>query len=804
MKKIFNLLLCLLLFAFTVSINSKISANEFEQDYKYYTTGIVDGGAYRIKNNETGLYMTVDNDENKIVLSNLLSNENQMFYVNYLGDNRYTFNLYNSKNVMFHMSIPVDGTDLTTKTINNSVTFQRFRIVAINSTEYNIYTNISSYNSALCAGYDSTNEWHVEQYSSSKLETSQMKWTFEKVDDRAMDKYTAYYLKDSLTNKYLTVSGTSNGAQLSLKNFIGDESQRFKKYFLNDGNGFGYYYVPMIKTDMAIELSTITMLDVFDKNSFQKFTETSNSFGYYKLSAVVDGTTKYISKGSSYTYDSDTAYYLTTTTSSSSAINFAFEIAYHETPFIYNLNLETSMGRTLKSYSEKHVYTIKPTISGDYNFFIKRTSGSPGLSVYDQNDLWMPGTVINYTNGQRYKVNLERDKIYYVIVADYNSIGSSYTFYCRKDLLVYIHGMNTSYVDGSDFNSRADAAIPSRDKLNSYDYYDPIINTEADMTSTFVKNVDPTTGIIPLQSPIYVVTGHGASNRVAYSTGTDSPSGNITRLFDSDLYNFSTNKVVFDMSNNLFSAWVACETAKGSNTITEAAQKAGSRCSLGFEDSIGAKASNRFIVNLFEEIENGYSISNAVDRAHSGISFWFSGLGSAKFYGDSSLVLKPTIPPIYSSMSTQMKNELMDTFNLLEYTFMYENNRGTLKRYVKIIGGYETDDYIDVYYEDNKIIGYYKSKQVYNNIDIDTTNFVESFKEEDNFKLSSKVVDNGILYDKIITTKTYEQLYTYNGSLIPVRFYVTTYINDDGQKYIDINVVNVEKKVQISEDIIYE
>lgn len=809
MKRILNLILSSLLLPFVISLNVKVSANEWEQDYKYYTNGIVDGGAYRIKNVETGLYMTLQNDlatnGTKIILSSSTSSTNQMFYVNYLGNNRYTFNIYNSETLMFSVSSSANATDLTISTKNTNVTYQRFKIYAVNSSEYNISTNVSSYSSGLYACYDETNGWHVEQNNSLNLTTNQLKWTFEKVDDRARDKYTAYYLRDSSTNLYLTVIGTTNGSQLSLTKFTGGENQRFKKYLLNDEDGFGYYYVPMIKTDMAVELSTSTILDVFEQNTPQKFTETADTSGCFKLSASVDGVTKYISKGNTYTYNLNTAYYLSTTTSISLAINFEFETAHFETPFIYNFNLETSVGRTLTSYSEKHIYIIKPTISGDYNFFIKRTSGSPGLSVYDQNDLWLPGTVTNYTDGQRYKVNLEKDKIYYIIVADYNSAGSSYTFYCKKDLLVYIHGMNTSETDGANADRRQNAAEPSKDLLNGYNYYDPIINTEADMTNIFVKNIDSTTGIVPLRAPIYVFTGHGASNRVAYSTGTDSSSGSTTRLYSDDFYDFSTDTIIYDMADNLFSAWVSCQTAQGTNNFAEAVHKAGSKCSLGFRNETNIKMSNKFIVNLFEEIEAGYSIADAVDRANSGISFWGTGLNTAEFYGDSTQVLKPSIPSLYSNM-TLSTNTFENLSNILDdYTFMYENTRGTVKRYVKIINGYETDDYIDVYYSNGNIKGYYKSKNTYTeSAMLSTASFENLFKEVDNYSIRSEIYADGKIYDKILSTETYDYIYTYNGETIPIRIYSITYINSEGYKYSDLKIVNLSSKSEISEDILYE
>lgn len=809
MKKIFSGLLLILFVLTGVFCNNIVLANEWEQEYKYYTNGIVDGGAYFIKNVQTGLYMSIENNSsvanNNILLTAKTSSDYQKFYVKYLGNDRYTFEPYTTSELKFNIASSAAGEHLTLDEYSSTETGQRFRITAISSMQYTITTCAGSYTKALHAENDADLGWSVVHDEKTTLSENELKWEFEKVDDRARDKYTTYYIRDTNTNLYLTILGTESGSQLILSKFTGGENQRFKKYYLNDGNGYGNYYVSMNKTDMAIKLSGTVSLHIFDKNVSQKFVETSTSNGY-KLSSTVEGVSKYIIRGSQFTYNFSTAYYLSPSTDSTVAINFEFETARTETPFLFDFNLNTSINKTLTGYAEEHTYVIRPKITGDYNFFIKRTnSGNPSLSVYDENDIWMPGTVTNYDSGQRYKVTLEKDKIYYIIAADYDAFGSSYTFYCKQDLMVYIHAMNTSYTDGSSFDSRADAAIPSMNLLNSYAYYDPIINTESDMNTTFIRNIDPSTGVVPLKAPIYVFTGHGSSNCCAYSTGTDSSTGTNTDLYASHLYNFTTNSVVFNMTGNIFSAWVGCETAKGTNTIAEAANKVGSICSLGFENSIFAGASNDFIVNLFEEIENGYSISNAVDRAHSGVAFWFSGLESAKFFGDSSIVLKPSIPTTFSSMSVDETEELMRTINMDEYTFMYENNRGTLRRYVKLINGYVSDDYIDIYLENNEIIGYYKSNTTYtSSVNRLTLNYDLLFAENDYFDIPLSINSEGNTYNRILIAKTYEQIYTYNNIIMPVRFYVTTYSNDNGQKYLDIKVVNVKTKTLVNENIIFE
>jgi hypothetical protein len=136
---------------------------------------------------------------------------------------------------------------------------------------------------------------------------------------------------------------------------------------------------------------------------------------------------------------------------------------------------------------------------------------------------------------------------------------------------------------------------------------------------------------------------------------------------------------------------------------------------------------------------------------------------------------------------------------------MYENNRGTLKRYVKIINGYVSDDYIDVYYENENVIGYYKSNVTYSNSDIlKTVDFNNYFKQNDNYKVANSIYYGGIVYDSIVKTDIYEQIYTYNNSIIPLRFYVTTYQNSNGNRYLDIKIVNVKTKGLVSEEVMFE
>ena len=61
-----------------------------------------------------------------------------------------------------------------------------------------------------------------------------------------------------------------------------------------------------------------------------------------------------------------------------------------------------------------------------------------------------------------------------------------------------------------------------------------------------------------------------------------------------------------------------------------------------------------------------------------------------------------------------------------------------------------------------------------------------------------------MIYDKILSTETYNYIYTYNGEVIPIRIYSITYTNSKGYEYFDLKIVNLSSKSEIGEDILYE
>ena len=790
-KKILIIMFLMLFSLFFFRVKTIASTS----DYKYYTYGIVDGGIYKIKNVSTGLYMNVSsNTSNTLVkLASSSSSDSQKFYVKYLGSNRYQIEPIGSNLVKLKVSSPDSGSSVVLYTNNNTSPSQRFRILAVNSSQYNIFSTKTNYETALHSKWDSTNGYYVAHTNVSDLTSNQMKWEFEKVDTTC-DIYNTYFLRDYNTGLYITLPEQTNNTQIILNEFTGREEQRFKQY----NSGAFYTFIPMSKTDLALEYDSSYNLVVnkYDGDSNQKFKK-SNQGSYIRLYVTIGDVTYYVSK------DSNNNVFLSSNYSDS--IKIVLENALFETAYNYRNYEDHVIVNTITEYGAFHLYNVRPDHNGEYTFFINKLSGNMSLSLFDAsgNSVNMNETTSN--NIKTYRAYLEKDCIYYVKTLKEASVNVEYYYYCMPDLVVYLHGMNTSFRDGhpNRYDARTYFSIPASNLLNSYNYYDPIINTESDMTSSFVRNVDPLTGIVPLQAPIYIFRGHGGassneSTKVIYSTGTNSSAGSETKLYGYDLYDLSNDIILQSMSGNKLSIWAGCKTASEANNIAFASYAAGSLCSIGFGLSIGTDATNRFTINLMEEIENGYNISDAVDRAHSGISFWFSNLGSATFYGDYTQVLKPSVPSQFNNRnSNNNTNQEFDISMLNGYTYMYENNRGTLRRYVKFINGYETDDYIDVYYDgDNNIKGYFKSNSTYDSKNLSKNDYSIYFN-------NSCIFFNDDMRN-ISDVSSYDYLYTIDNKITPIRCFTYYHYNDDNELLYDMKIFNLITNEELSSEVIFQ
>lgn len=125
---------------------------------------------------------------------------------------------------------------------------------------------------------------------------------------------------------------------------------------------------------------------------------------------------------------------------------------------------------------------------------------------------------------------------------------------------------------------------------------------------------------------------------------------------------------------------------------------------------------------------------------------------------------------------------------LKEYTLIDEYTTNNSKRYVKLLNGCETNDFITVYYDDaGNVTGYYKSHFLYSK----SYDYGENheIKADVNFDEVINVNDKAYTFDSITNTKDY-----YIGKPNDFRDYSVRYIKVYYLKYIDDDGNDIEIK----------
>lgn len=771
-----------------------ISRLEDPETYRYFTWGVVDGGIYYIKNKATGTYWTSPSGlGGNITLSQYNSSESQEFKIKYLGQDEYAFEPIQREGE--RARITSSSGNLTSYIKSYSSSYYRFRVTALNSTEYRISSKQSSFLSHL-ASSSST----IIQGSSTGNSSI---WTFEKKDDRVHDSTKAYYIKDVNSGLYLTsISNTSS--TLTFKEFRGDETQRFKRVYTYSSGASFYTYAPLINTDRRVN-SYSSNLNAYYENQYidyQKFSESYQGNLIYKINSFVDS--QYIKVGLPYSTDE----YYASKGMLFDSCDFNIIEAQFETPFVNWKPFDTqNISSTSTNYAQKNVLCFEAPFSGKYTIGMKRNTGTPIIGIFDRDGYFLSNAIItNGTNGQTIEANLVQGRIYYIyIIGIDNSNIFQYTSNLIKNLTAYLHGMNTYIADNYDINAdrRTKFAIPGKEKVDNAFLYEGVINTNADMTANFVLNIDTSTGYIPLNAPVYFFRGHGNSNSVQYSTGTNTSLGTTSFIRNTDFVN-TNGTVLFDMTSSRFVAWIGCETAgsvaNGFN-LTESTEIAGANSVLGFSEPISRAPATNFALRLIDNLIAGQTINTAVNNARSGIQFWFSGLGSYVIEGDASQTLTMTLGSGYVTRNSILLSEP----DLTDYVLESITSNG-VRRYVRYISGYPTNDYYDIMYD--KIGGityrYDSNTKIDLKSELDVQTIISAFNSKYTLAPSAIVFEDSMSFSNIIETNTYDYLVNYNGEYLPVRFIVTLYSNSQGYKTLDIKPINMFTKEVISEDILWE
>ena len=110
---------------------------------------------------------------------------------------------------------------------------------------------------------------------------------------------------------------------------------------------------------------------------------------------------------------------------------------------------------------------------------------------------------------------------------------------------------------------------------------------------------------------IYVSRSHGGED----SNGTYIYLGG-QYLGTSQIYDYSTNTAVINLSNCDLMLFVACKTATHpTRSLPDAAVDAGAQAAIGFEESIGCSTANDWVRYFFDYYLQGYSVGESASKA---------------------------------------------------------------------------------------------------------------------------------------------------------------------------------------------
>ncbi|MEI3528064.1 MAG: RICIN domain-containing protein [Bacilli bacterium] len=219
-KRVFFISLMLLNIVFITIYNRKLYASTLENNFilhssidrpegissaHYFTNGIADGGIYYIINKRTGKYLDVQNaetaDGTKLWTYEGNQSNAQKFKINYLGQETYELVPQVSSKVVQISNENEDCNTIISKK-NKGDKKQEFRIKAINSNTYRIYSNENNYvlavsHTKIFGGFYKDNSYVVSK-NYIFLENSAKdfaEWEIVSTGELEHSIYTRYYIK---------------------------------------------------------------------------------------------------------------------------------------------------------------------------------------------------------------------------------------------------------------------------------------------------------------------------------------------------------------------------------------------------------------------------------------------------------------------------------------------------------------------------------------------------------------------------------------------------------------------------------
>ena len=87
-------------------------------------------------------------------------------------------------------------------------------------------------------------------------------------------------------------------------------------------------------------------------------------------------------------------------------------------------------------------------------------------------------------------------------------------------------------------------------------------------------------------------------------------------MTSNQIYNFSNNTAIVDLSNCDLLLFVGCQTANhATKSLPQAAVNTGAEAALGFTGDIDCTIANKWLPLFFDYYLSGYSVQNAANEA---------------------------------------------------------------------------------------------------------------------------------------------------------------------------------------------
>ena len=669
-----------------------------------YVANVEDGGIYYIKNQRSGLYLSVSGNSTASGAALIQSDYSGYAY------QQFRLTKYTETSGVYYKFTPMNTAYLSTpkvlKVENNSAvnnadiqlalsgaaSGEKFRLVrsACGDNSFVIKTGSTSYSKCITVKNASkdTGAGIIQYTYEYHGNTDNDHWYFEEVPSFGG----TYYIRNQKSGRYFDILGnnTSNGTKVVQYDYTGSISQQIK---IEPHSMGGYTFTSVLaateKSDYtSIEiaggsLTNNTSIQLGEENAAQSrqrfnIVPTGNGDGAFKIMAFGDGTNSKCMAVSQASNENEAAIILFDYSNHGSSDNDHWYLE-NITPLNQKqvITLSNSTQTAIEMICpDNRLYTVETFAYGSVNADpVVSVEGLSGVTIMDDNS----GT----ENHAKLPFKGEKGKTIRIKIWTHNTPGVKCYIQLRKQKAIFVGGKY------DDLDTSEGLNVPYDKLFGLYDAYQYGVEPR---TTTFYFLTMDERKMPRYNSEVVFFFGHGAENQVKFPFGS--------RLYGIDLENMNNTKVVI---------WLGCKTAVldalGRSMVTSSIS-AGAQSALGFNQIIYDDDALKFSNKLFSELAAGKTISAAANSAKN--LFWLPpSVNTVKDYtigGDGNTVITTPTGEQMQNMSLSapavINYSAFDSSLLTHFisacTYETENYGNGEIRYYKTIDGIRTNQYIDV------------------------------------------------------------------------------------------------------------